>query len=464
MSNLAEQFEENEQYDKAYEEYKKIYSQRPKSIETLERLGHLASILDKKEEAIEYYNKILELDKTSTLAYEQLMDLYVHTDRYKYYISRGNLHIVEQHLSHAITDFKKALGQAQVSDEMNSCHFVLATLYEQTGKNNSAIDEYLRILDSGNSNAAVYLKLAKIYENENAIPSALEILERARNNNFDTPEIKEYLAKLYLKDNQPQKASELSQDKMTKVRAMLDEGKNESAFEILNSVSPKEKDSKFYSLLAQYHYNSKNWDKSLEAVVEFDKLEKNSPLTYQMKALVYEEKGDEFNSHINWAKYNLSKKDLDVALNDYFAAYQLKNNDADLVRDIAELLEDTGDRNHAAEFYEKLLALLPSDKKALLKMAEFKEIIGDYRDAAEFYEKLYAVDSQNTVLIKKLANIYEQLKNKEKAIEYYKRFISLSPVNDEYEMIVQKLARLENTEMEEDEGLLGKLMNLFVKR
>lgn len=464
MSNLAEQFEENEQFDKAYEEYKKMYSQRPKSIEILQSLGHLAVILNKKEEAVEYYNKILELDMTSTLAHEQLMDLYVHTDRYKYYVARGNLHIVEQLLSHAINDFKKALTQAQETEEMSSCHFVLATLYEQTGKPHQAIDEYLRILDSGNTNAAVYLKLAKIYENEDAVQSAVEILERARSSDFDTIEIKEYLAKLYLKNNQPSKAIELSEDKMVKVRGLLDADKNREAFDILNSVASKDKNAKFYSLLAQYYYNNKEWDKSLETVKEFDKLENNSPLTYQMRALIYEEKGDDFNSHINWAKFSLTKKDLDVALNEYFAAYQVKNDDANLVREIAELLEDTGDKNHAAEFYEKLLELTPNDKKALQKMAEFKENIGDYADAANFLDKLCSIDSKNTVMIKKLAGLYEKLRNKAKAVEYYQKFISLSPVNDEYEAIVQKLAKLENTEMEQEEGFLDKLMNMFAKK
>ena len=150
--NLAEQLEENEQYDKAYEEYKKAHAQKPKSIEILERLGHLATILEKNDEAAEYYNKILELDATSLLAYEQLMDIYVHTDRYKYYISRGNLHVLQQEISHAINDFKKALDKTQNSGETNSTRFVLASLYEQVGKPHQAIDLYLRILDTEGEN------------------------------------------------------------------------------------------------------------------------------------------------------------------------------------------------------------------------------------------------------------------------------------------------------------------------
>ena len=72
---LAEQYEENEEYEKAYEEYKKSYQSNPKDLGLLERLGHIAMMLDKKDEAADYYNTILEMDATNIMAYEQLMDI-----------------------------------------------------------------------------------------------------------------------------------------------------------------------------------------------------------------------------------------------------------------------------------------------------------------------------------------------------------------------------------------------------
>ena len=47
---LAEQYEENEQYVQAYDEYKKLSERNPKDLSLLERLGHLAMLLDKKDE------------------------------------------------------------------------------------------------------------------------------------------------------------------------------------------------------------------------------------------------------------------------------------------------------------------------------------------------------------------------------------------------------------------------------
>lgn len=460
----AEQLEANEQYDKAYEEYKRVYSQK-QNVDILERLGHISMILGKKEEAVEYYSKLLELDASNVMAYEQLMDLYMNTNRYKYYVARGNLHIVQEELSHAVSDFKKALDKTQELEEMNSCRFVLATLYEGLGKSHQAIDEYLRILDSANVSEVVYLKLAQIYVQEDSIGSAIGILERAREHDCDTDNIKENLAELYLRNNQPDKARELSQDSLVKIRSLLDEEKNQEAFELLEGVKVNyKKNAKFHSLFAQYYFNVKDWDNSLAEVIEFDKFEKNSPLTYQMRALIFEEKGNEFDAHINWARYNLAKRDREVALNEYLAAYQIRDYDLLLVKNIAELLEEMNEKNHAMEFWEKLTKLEPKNKKALEKVAEFKGSIGDYRSEAETLEMLYELDDKNASVIKKLAKVYEKLRNKDKALEFYNKFISVSPVNDEYEQIKAKISKLESTEMVEEVGLIDKIMGLFGKK
>ena len=461
---IAEQLEENEQYDKAYEEYKRLYSQKPDSVHILERLGHLAIILNKKQDAEEYYNKIIEFDATNTVAYEQLMDIYIHTDKYKYYISRGNLHVLEEQLSHAINDFKKALNHAQKEEEVNSTRFVLATLYEQTGKNHKAIDEYLRILDTSTLNEIVFLKLAQIYIKENSIESAIETLERAQENGFDSEIVKENLARLYLRNHQPEKAREFTADDLVKVRSLLDEEKNREAFEILEKTKEQyKKEAEYYSLLAQYYFNQKDWNKSLETVIEYDKYAKNSPLSYQMRALIYEEKRNDLEAHINWAKYNLARGNKDVALNEYLQAYQLKDDNIILVKNIAELLDDLGDNLQANEFWEKVIKLDPKNRKGLEKVADFRGNIGDYRSQTDVLEQLYELDNRNAAVVKKLAQAYEKIKNKPKAVEYYNKFIEIAPVNEESEKIKQKLNKLEHTQMEEDEGLLGKIMKLFSK-
>lgn len=464
LSN-AEKLEENEQYDKAYEEYKNIYSQRPKDTDLLQRLGHLALILEKKDDAKEYYAKILELDSTNVMAYEKLMDLYENDDRYKYYIFRGNMHVVQEEISHAISDFKKALDKTQEEDELSATRFILATLYIQVGKYNNAIDELLRIIDTSAANEFVYLKLAEVYVLEDAITSAISVLERARENGFNTETIKETLAQLYLKNEEPESAKGLTQNDMVKIKCLLEENKNSEAFALLESIKETNKTNpQYHLLLAQFYFNNKEFEKSLTSVIEYDKFQKNSPLTYQMRALIYEEMGNEFASHLNWAKYSLSKQEKDVALNEYLLAYQIQEDDATLIRNLAELLEDMNDKYHAAEYWEKLAELEPNNKKALEKLADFKESIGDIRAEIEILEKLHKADSRSALIIKKLAKAYEKIKNKKKALDFYKKFVSISTINDENEQIKAKIAKLENSDFGEEEGLIDKIMRWIGNR
>ena len=85
---LAEQLELDEKYEEAYVEYKKEFLHKQNDIELITKLAHIAMILDKKDEAKAFYCKILELDSSSILAHEQLIDLYVNEDKFKYYFLR----------------------------------------------------------------------------------------------------------------------------------------------------------------------------------------------------------------------------------------------------------------------------------------------------------------------------------------------------------------------------------------
>ena len=202
---LAEQFEANEQYEDAYREYKKVYEQSPDDLGLLERLGHLSLILDNPEEAAGYYNEIIKRDVTNPLAYEQLMSIYENTDKYKYYIYRGNKNSIEGKLDFAISDFKKALHAASEETQIVMTRLTLANLYRQAGQNLKAIDEYNVILEYDNLHEEIFLQLADIYLQDEAYSSAIDALNRAIKKGFDTDRIHEALAAVYLKSGDAKK-------------------------------------------------------------------------------------------------------------------------------------------------------------------------------------------------------------------------------------------------------------------
>ena len=186
---------------------------------------------------------------------------------------------------------------------------------------------------------------------------------------------------------------------MLKARSLMELGRNDEAIELLKSMHDKYKnDSQYCALIAQYYFETGELETALEKVNEFAKVAPNSPLIYQMRALIYEKKGDEFNEHVNWAKFNNLKGDTDIALNEYMIAHQIDENNIDVIITIADTLDKT-DKNHSVEFYEKLLELQPNNKRALQKLAEFRDRIGDYIEMVNYLDKLKQIDPRNPYVI-----------------------------------------------------------------
>ena len=346
--NLAEQLEQDEKYEEAYAEYKKQMVQKPADVELLTKLGHLALILEKKEDAKIYYAKILEIDPPNILAHEQLIDIFMHEDRFKYYLLRGNLRALQQQMSHAKSDFKKAIDHAKDPQEALPARYLYAGLCEGQGRLNEAIDEYLRISDYDEKNPVVFLKLAELYEKTEGLVAAIQTLERGRKDR-GFKDFEEILAGYYIRNSQPEKAYELAQSELTKARALFDMGRNDAGYEILMGVKDKySKEKIFHSLLAQYYFQKDMFEEAFKEIDEYEKIDSKSPLIYQMRALIYEKQGDAFNEHINWGKYNVMRGEKDVALNEYLTAYRFNDKDVDLIETIAALLEAEGDKTKAS--------------------------------------------------------------------------------------------------------------------
>ena len=418
---LAEQLEMDEKYEEAYAEYRKELPHKQNDIELLTKLAHISLILNKKDDAKAYYGKILELDPPNILAHEQLIDLYANEDKFKYYLFRGNLHSLQQQFSHAKNDFKKAIDNAKDQDEALPARYLLAGLCEGQEKYQEAIDEYLKISDFDEANAIVFLKLAELYEKTEGVVASIETLERGRERGFK--EFDEILAGYYIRNSQPEKALELTQSDLTRARALMDSGKNDEGFEILDRVKNQYKELPLlHSLLAQYYFQKGMKTEAFAEIDKFAKLDPNSPLIYQMRALIYEEEGDSFNEHLNWGKYNILKGEKEIALNEYMTAYQFNNKDIDLIETIASQLEGLKDNTKACEFYERLVELEPNNSNALQKLAIFRDSIGDYSGAFDYISRLKAADPRNQFVAENFESFKERAENGSGFMSFIKNF------------------------------------------
>ncbi len=463
---LAEQFEANEQYEEAFREYKKEYEANPEDLGIMERLGHLCLILERPEEAAVYYHEILKRDITNPLAYDQLMSIYENTDKYKYYIYRGNKNSIENKIEFAINDFKKALGVASEDTQIVMTRLTIANLYRKIGNNLKAIDEFNIILEYPNLPEEIYLQLADIYLTDEVYSSAVDTLQRAKAAGYDTERVNNGLATVYLKDGNPQKAIEYTSDELLKIQCMLEMGDIDKAYEKLENLNEEYKKApKYLILMAQYYYSSKDYGDALEYIDKYNEVVPNSPLTYQMRALVYDACDDDYSAHLNWGKYNITRNNIDIAINELLNAVQIDASDIDLLFTLADLLTDTGEVNHAAEYYEKILKLDDSNIEALKKLAKFREGIGDYRTQAQYLEKLVEIEPRNLGYLKNLAHAYERSKARAKAIKVYTQYIELEKDPVDLRMAKDRLERLTGAGSSDGDsvGLIDKIMGLFNK-
>jgi len=408
---LAEQLEMDEKYDEAYAEYRKELPHRAGDIELLTKLAHLALILNKKDEAKAYYGRMLEIDPANILAHQQLVDIYQSEDKFKYYLLRGNLHALQQQMSYAKSDYKKAIDHAKDTQEALPARYLYASLCEGEEKYQEAIDMYLRIADDDEKNPMPYIKLAELYEKTEGILSSIQALERGlKEGGFK--EFEEILAGYYIRNSQPDKALELTKNDLTKARALMDLGKNDEAFQILDAARDNYKEQPLiHSLLAQYYFQKGMKDNAFDEINKYEKLAPNSPLIYQMRALIYEDSGDSYNEHLNWGKYNILKGEKEVALNEYMTAYQFNSKDAELIETIAVQLEGLKDYTKASEFWEKLVEIEPKNPNALQKLAVFRDSIGDYTGAMDYMERLKEADSRNQFVLDNYQKFQDRAEN-----------------------------------------------------
>ena len=323
-------------------------------------------------------------------------------------------------MSHAKSDYKKAIDNAKDQVEALPARYLLAGLCENQGKYQEAIDEYLRISDYDEQNNIIYLKLAELYEKTEGIIASIEILERGLKE-CGFKEFEEILAGYYIRNSQPEKALSLTQNDLTKARALMDIGNNDEAFEILTKIKSKyDSQPIMHSLLAQYYFQKNMRAEAFREIDEYAKLEPNSPLIYQMRALIYESEGDSFNEHLNWGKYNILKGEKEVALNEFLTAYQFKDSDIDLIETIAVQLEASKDITKACEFYERLIHLEPKNINALQKLAIFRDSIGDYQGAFDYIEKLREIDVRNQFVIENYEKYKERAENSGSFISFFK--------------------------------------------
>lgn len=460
----AEKFEEEEKFEEAYECYKNAYEIDKTNPEILEKLGMTAQLLHKNEEAVNYWNEMLYINPENPLPYNQLIDLYFHTNKYEYYMTRAKLKTLENRLPQAASDYKKAMNNTTDEKETQFARYLLAQTYEIIDKPMQAIDEYLRILDYDHNENA-YEALAKIYYNHDKA-SAVDILNRALDKFPDNLMFKELLAKIYMELGEYEKSYNIATTDLSKAKALLMQEKNADAYELLQKASSEEKKTpKYISLMAEYCYNTNDFDNAFKYISELEKADNNNPLPFQMKALVYEKQNKDYEAHYNWGVYYIKKNNYDLALNEYLNAYNCDNKNVTIIKDLISLYETLDDKVASIEFTERLVNIEKGNTSALKKLYNFYFESGYDDRAIDYLNALYDINPRDPEILLSMGKYHESKNKIQSALSYYEDYLKYAPASDEQQRIERKVAQLNSSEVpDEEEGFLDKIINFFSKK
>lgn len=456
---------DEEQYDKAYEMLEKSYDKYKDDAEYLEKIALLAKTMEKEDEAAKFWEELVVVNPNSMVGYSELLDIYNNTNKYKYYITRAKYKILNEKVTQSIDDYKKAINSTNEESEIINARFLLAKAYEHTDKIQNAIDEYYRIIEH-KDDMAIYYKLADLYSGMNDRFSAINILERGVKAFPQVNELAEYLSALYLKEGQFDKALENARNDFSKTKAYLMKGNNDEAFKLLNNMQDKN-NANYYALFAEYYFNNKDFEKCSEYINKFDELAPQNPLTYQMRALVCDEKNDSYGYHYNMGKCYSYKQDYDLALAEYLNAHRFDANRSEAVKEIIKINEASGDKTSLMEFYEKLVRQEPENTMALKGLGDIYVDLYEHRSAIEYYKKAEKINPADYDIYNKLGACYEKLKDYSSAKEAYEKYLEKAPISPDTEKLKAKVSSMnignsaESTS--EEEGFIDKIMKLFSK-
>ena len=460
----AQMLIDNEQYDKAYELLQNSYEKLKEDAEYLEKIALLAKTIGKEEDAEKYWEELVVVNPNSLVAYSELLDIYINKNNYKYYLTRAKYKILNEKVTQSIDDYKKAINSTAEENEILNARFLLAKAYEHTGKIQNAIDEYYRIIEQ-KDDMAIYYKLADLYCEINDRYSAINILQRGVKAFENVDELSEYLAGLYLREGQYDKALEYARNDFSKIKAYLMKGENNTAFDLLSKINDKS-NANYYALMAEYYFNIKDWDKCNEFIEKFNELSPQNPLVYQMKSLVCDANNDSYGYHYNMGKCYSYKQDYELALSEYLLAHRCDASKSGAVKEIIKINEASGDKSSLMEFYEKLASQEPDNSMALKGLGDIYVDLYEFNSALEYYLKAVKISDSDYDIYYKLGFCYEKLKNISKAKEYYQKYIDKAPLSPDSEKLKEKVSKMASDESDitqSQDGFIDKILSLFHK-
>ena len=276
---LAQDFKDDEEYDKSFEMYQKAESFASSQDDIIDVKFEMADLyileLDH-EKALNIYDEIIKMDTSQSGAY------------YGYALSNE---LSGGDLRTSISYYDKAI---ELDPFYDRAYYYASILYDEIGNSEKALEYLEKCIELDPSDYIAYNDIGSIYENKKEYGKALEYLEKSIEIND------EYSLSLF---------------NLGVVYNGL--GNIEKALEFYYNALEYSTNQYIYLNISAIYIEQKEFDKSIVILTEGIEYNPNSVILYYNRSCSYSKFGDRDNAEIDFVKaYECDNRALDWAIND----------------------------------------------------------------------------------------------------------------------------------------------------
>ncbi|MEW5820139.1 MAG: tetratricopeptide repeat protein [Cyanobacteriota bacterium] len=463
--DYAETLENLERDEEALALFEQLLNENSKDIAVLFKLAHLYTVSEEYDKAISKYKFIMEIDPENEAALAQLVDLYEEIDKIQYHKMRAELFMKEGLVNKAIGEHKKLIPLLENPEDECAIHIKIANCYYAVDDYSHSLDEYNLALDLDSDNFEIYKGMGRVYFETEDYEEAIENFEKALTLNELGYDIHMDLADCYIElENYPEAIRELEIVKKhnpanLEVRCGLSEGYIAirdlyKAKEELDFVLAREpENTRALGAMVDLNLEKEDYKAALEFSKSIVKLIPNSAFAARKLAEAYEALDDKYNAHYNFGLAYELKSEYGMAIDEYQAALEVNEKNAELLMKIGDLYILMGEKYIGIEYYENAADAEEDNAIPLKKLADFYLENNELDRATEAFARLVEIDKRNHEAVYNLAMLYEKQKYNEDALEAYEKFIQLAPNSTKADVVNKKIRKLKKKlghEVEED--------------
>ena len=346
-------------------------------------------------------------------------------------------------VSKAIEEYRLAIDADPTSEYLTSG---LAELYARTGRIRDAVSEAQDLLKRDPKNLEAHRLLGHIYlrslgdmqagsGSDNVLKLAIEQYQEIVTLDPNSIDDHIMLGRLYHADNQLKKAEEEektavklapdSEDAITAL-AMLynEEGENTKAAETLAAVPESSRSAKLYQALGETYDQQKNFKKAIDAYQHAIELDRDNLEVIRHLAEALQNDGQ-----------------TDKALEQYKVIADANPEDAQTYVHMAEIYRKQGKLDLAIDNLKKADSLVKGDERISYDLSEIYQVQGRYSDAVQELQSLlkstekpdgkYSTEEQENraIFLERLGEVYRDDNNEQAALDTFQKMLTLGDEN-----------------------------------